>query len=205
MHDLSISLYTLLLTEGIVKTIWLEGQYVLAGLLACTPFFYLLYKHKRKKVKNDAKISEILANTEVHDVVTEAVEQKDEHQDDIHSLIVPDHIIQQIISKLDQFERELLFTKKNISLPYLATYCKTNTKYLSIVINTEKHKDFYNYINELRVSYLMELLISNPYYRRLKVSALATKAGFSSPSKLAHNFKKEAGISPSEFIKSLDN
>src|SRR5690625_6634591 len=62
-----------------------------------------------------------------------------------------DETEQRIFAKLDKFEKETKFTKKSVSLTYLALYCDTNTKYLSQVINTHKNKDFNNYINELRV------------------------------------------------------
>lgn len=54
---------------------------------------------------------------------------------------------EKILSKLIEFEESDLFRQNNISLSSLATFCETNNKYLSYVINTFKKKDFNNYIN----------------------------------------------------------
>lgn len=119
------------------------------------------------------------------------------------SPMMSEETINKILTRLEEFEKKQLYVKRDVSLSYLATYCDTNSKYLSIVINSYKKKDFFNYINELRINYIVEKLTSEPYYRRLKIAALAREAGFSSQSKFALNFKKVTSISPSEFVKSL--
>ncbi|RZJ40396.1 MAG: helix-turn-helix domain-containing protein, partial [Chryseobacterium sp.] len=107
---------------------------------------------------------------------------------------------QNILAKLEKFEKTTLYTRNTISLPYLATYCGTNTKYLSYVINNFKQKDFNNYINELRINYIIAKIRSEPKYLKYKVASLAEEAGFSSQSKFANAFKKVIDISPSQFI-----
>lgn len=118
------------------------------------------------------------------------------------NIVVPDIIISEhvammtpeterkILAKLDKFEEATLFLRNNISLPYVASYCNTNTKYLSHLINNYKHKDFSNYINELRINYILKKLTNNPQYHKYKIAALAEEAGFSSQSKFAAAFKK---------------
>lgn len=119
------------------------------------------------------------------------------------SAIMSDQTVNKILTRLEEFENKELYVKTDISLSYLATYCDTNAKYLSVVVNSHKKKDFFNYINELRINYIVKKLTNDPYYRRLKIAVLAREAGFSSQSKFALNFKKVTSVSPSEFIKSL--
>ncbi|WP_181151270.1 helix-turn-helix domain-containing protein [Sphingobacterium gobiense] len=119
------------------------------------------------------------------------------------TVVISDQIVNKIMNRLEEFEGKHLYVKRDISLSYLAIYCDTNAKYLSFVINSQKKKDFYNYINELRINYIAKRLINDPYYRRLKIAALTNEAGFSSQSKFAQNFRKVTGMSPSEFIKSI--
>lgn len=107
---------------------------------------------------------------------------------------------EKLIAKLEKFEKTILYTQNSMSLPYLATYCGTNTKYLSYIINQYKGKDFNNYINELRVNYIIIKIQSEPKYLKFKVASLAEEAGFSSQSKFANAFKKVTGISPSQFL-----
>lgn len=47
---------------------------------------------------------------------------------------------QLLLGKLENFEREQLFTDKKVSLSYVATHIGTNTKYLSFVIKNIKGK-----------------------------------------------------------------
>ncbi|RZF61663.1 helix-turn-helix domain-containing protein [Sphingobacterium corticibacterium] len=117
--------------------------------------------------------------------------------------VISEQTVDKILAELEEFESKQLYVRRDLSLSYLATYCDTNAKYLSVVINSHKKKDFFNYINELRINYIIEKLRNDPYYRRLKIAVLAREAGFSSQSKFALNFKKVTDVSPSEFIKSL--
>lgn len=131
------------------------------------------------------------------------------------NIVVPDIIISEhvammtpeterkILAKLDKFEEATLFLRNNISLPYVASYCNTNTKYLSHLINNYKHKDFSNYINELRINYILKKLTNNPQYHKYKIAALAEEAGFSSQSKFAAAFKKITSTAPSQYLQGL--
>jgi len=105
-----------------------------------------------------------------------------------------------ILKKLEKFEQSEQYIRNGISLPFLASYCNTNTKYLSYIINREKKKDFNNYINELRVLYIIEKVKTDPLYRKFKIASLAKEAGFSSQSKFSIAFKKITEISPTEFF-----
>jgi len=110
---------------------------------------------------------------------------------------------QKLLAKLEKFEKSTLYTRNAISLPFLASYCETNTKYLSYVINNFKQKDFNNYINELRINFIIEKLQTEPKYQKYKIATLAEEAGFSSQSKFAGAFKKVVDISPSKYLYNL--
>lgn len=119
------------------------------------------------------------------------------------TISMPIETEQRILDKLKQFESSTKFTKNSVSLSSLAVYCETNTKYLSQVINLHKKMDFNNYINELRVEYIIKKLKNEPIYRKYKIATLAEEAGFSSQNKFSTIFKKVTSISPSIFIKYL--
>lgn len=116
---------------------------------------------------------------------------------------VPEGTIEKIMNKLEDFEHSKEFLQSTMSRPYLASYCETNTKYLSYVIRIRKEKDFSSYINELKIFYIIDKFREYPKYRNYKISALAEEAGFSSANKLATIFKKVTGYTPSAFIKNL--
>ena len=109
-----------------------------------------------------------------------------------------------IIQSLEKFEESEHFTSRNLSLPYLAAYLETNTKYLSKIIKNYKNKDFNAYINKLRIDYILKQLNENKDFRHYKISSLADEAGYSSHSKFATIFKQIVGIPPSLYIQHLE-
>lgn len=111
---------------------------------------------------------------------------------------------QKLSAKLEEFERSTLYLKNNFSIAYLAVYCGVNSKYLSHLIKKHKNKDFNNYINELRINYIIDKLRKCSHHRNYKIATLAEEAGFSSPNKFSSVFKKHTSFSPSFFIKCLE-
>ncbi|KMQ60775.1 hypothetical protein ACM40_13630 [Chryseobacterium sp. BLS98] len=116
---------------------------------------------------------------------------------------ITDDTLEQILEKLKIFEENNEFINKDTSLPKLSHHLNTNTTYLSEVIRQHKKNNFNNYINGLRIEYIIQHLYESPIYREYKISYLAEKSGFSSREVFAITFKKETGISPSQFIKEL--
>ncbi|SDR04236.1 AraC-type DNA-binding protein [Chryseobacterium soldanellicola] len=135
-------------------------------------------------------------------VVAEMIEE--EESQSISQRMMSSETEQRILDFLQKFEESKLFTNNSVSLSYLATYCETNSRYLSYIINTHKDGDFNNYINTLRINYVITNLRNNPLYRKYKLATLAEDAGFSSANKFSLIFKKVTSFSPSTFIKYLN-
>lgn len=108
-----------------------------------------------------------------------------------------------ILSKLENLEKENFFIDSNCNMHQLALKLKTNPKYLSQVINQEKKLNFNNYINELRINYLLTILIKDEDFRNNKLSYIATAIGFNNLNTFNTAFKKRLGILPSYFISEL--
>ncbi|WP_379963261.1 helix-turn-helix domain-containing protein [Epilithonimonas sp. UC225_85] len=183
-------------------------------ILFCGIVYFLIYRNRQKK--NFETIKKILDETKQSKVIESEMPVIDFENDDPagyhidaavetvenQSMMTP-ATKKKILIKLDKFEQSKLFIKSAVSLPYLASYCSTNTKYLSYVLNNYKKKDFTNYINELRIGYIIEKLSSDPQYHKYKISTLAEEAGFSSQSKFAAAFRKVTSVSPSQFLEHL--
>lgn len=73
---------------------------------------------------------------------------------------------------------------------------------ISQVINSKEEKNFYDYVNTLRVEAFKQLLLE-PESRQYTLLALAFECGFNSKTSFNRNFKKITGISPSAYAKSL--
>ena len=121
------------------------------------------------------------------------------------SLVIPQKTEEELLEKLNEFEKSLDYLDKNMSFSTLVGQLGTNAKYLSHLIKNYKYKDYNTYINELRIDYIVDKLKNNPDYLNYKISYLAEESGFSSHSKFSANFKRVVNLSPSEFIESLKN
>ncbi|RYF19687.1 MAG: AraC family transcriptional regulator [Flavobacteriales bacterium] len=76
---------------------------------------------------------------------------------------------------------------------------------LSSIINQYKNQNFNDYINGLRIDYIIDKLQNDHKYLNYKISYLAEECGFSSHSLFSSAFKKKLKMSPSSFIEFLKN
>lgn len=118
---------------------------------------------------------------------------------------VDDEVRNIIMFKLDKLEEEQFFLKSDCSLRQLSSQLKTNPKYLSQVINQEKKSNFNNYINGLRINYLLPKLLKDEEFRNGKLSYIAVSVGYNNQNTFNAAFKKRLGILPSYFISQLNN
>lgn len=117
---------------------------------------------------------------------------------------INERVTHHILQQLERFESNRDYLKKNITLTYLATKFKTNPKYISSVIKSHKHKEFIQYINELRFEHLTTMLAINKY-KHYTIEALAGELGFSSAKGFNQAFYKSKGIKVTDFIKEFRN
>ena len=108
-----------------------------------------------------------------------------------------------LVLKLEVFEADELFLNKDISLTSLANSFSTNPRYLTDVIKKYRSQNFNNYINALRVNYIIHKLYNEPKYRDYKISYLAEVSGFVSYQVFVLAFKNLHGVTPSYFIQNL--
>ncbi len=110
---------------------------------------------------------------------------------------------EQLLKQLDKFEKSKKYLDKDLNLAKLAAQFNSNTKYLSKVILQYRDKGFVEYINDLKIDYLVELLKNEKRYRNYTNKALAEDIGFSSTQRFVNAFVSRTGISPTYFIKRL--
>lgn len=120
-------------------------------------------------------------------------------------MVIPHKTEQALLEKLSKFEKSNRFTNPNLTVVTLAKSLDTNTKYLSEVINRHKDMNFNQYVNELRINYIIAKMKQDPKYLNYKIYYLAKECGFSSQSTFSTVFRASTGISPLSFIKFLKN
>ncbi|WP_299683968.1 helix-turn-helix domain-containing protein [uncultured Dokdonia sp.] len=108
-----------------------------------------------------------------------------------------------ILQKLDQFEKQKGFLQKDITLAILAKKCGTNTKYLPKIIHVYKDKSFVNYINYLRIDYILKELRENTTLQKYTIKTISEEAGFNTAESFSRAFKNKTGIRPSYYIRNL--
>ena len=108
-----------------------------------------------------------------------------------------------ILKRLSLFERSERFLRKDLTIGLLSGQLNTNSKYLSEIIKKHSSHNFNNYINNLRINYIVRKLYNEPKYREYKISYLAEECGYGSPQVFVIAFKKVSGVTPSFFIQNL--
>ncbi len=207
-------------TEIISKRKSLLILSILVLFAFCAVLFAIYRKKKQEELRRFKHILEQLRNKEKEDAVdvpakNEEIAAGEGNAD--HSLIgekpgpetrektvMTTGTEQKLLAELKSFEQSALFLDNSLSLTSLATSMHTNTKYLSYIIKTYKETDFNSYINALRVNYIVEKLKNTPEWRKYKIKTLAAEGGFSSHSQFATIFKTFIGLSPSVFIRLLE-
>lgn len=132
------------------------------------------------------------------DTTTDFIDEETTVSD--NSITIPESSIRAILEKLAKFEESTRYTNPNMSLQLLAKQLDTNTKYVSEIINKNKHKNFKAYINELRINYIIKKMRSDKAYLNYKTSYLAQECGFVSRSTFTTIFKSVTGLAPAKFI-----
>ena len=108
-----------------------------------------------------------------------------------------------IVEKLLALENKLEYLNADFTLSYVAKKIKTNTTYLSYVVNKRFGKSFGEYSNELKINYVINEMITNHMYRKYSTQAIAESVGFKNAVSFAKSFRKRTGVSPAQFANNI--
>lgn len=93
------------------------------------------------------------------------------------------------------------YMESDLTLQKLARYLGTNRQYLSNYINQEKHKTFYEYINDFRLEEAKKLLEGDNSDHSYSIEEIGSLSGFNSYATFLRSFKKKYGQSPTDYLK----
>lgn len=177
-----------------------KNKFVIIGI---SGMFILLtigiYFYKRRQ--DHKKIRAFINNKKpINDIKIEVLPKKDTAKE-----YISEATENSILKQIKELEKSLFYLNKTLSLNSVAAELNVNHRYLSYVINKHKSKDFAGYINELRITYIVDCLKNDANYLKYKISYLADQAGFASHSRFTITFKKITGVSPLTFITYLQN
>lgn len=161
------------------------------------------------EASEDLEISEdFILEKEESDIALDVFKEneaplKNEEQEN-NSFVIKDATVNEILEKLIKLEEKKLFLRQDFTLHNVAKRLKTNTAYLSKIINSELNKSFSTYANELRINYIIIELKNNAKLRSYSINAIAEEVGYKSPESFTKYFKLATGLSPSVYIKKIN-
>ncbi|KRD58694.1 histidine kinase [Flavobacterium sp. Root935] len=182
--------------QQLVKEKYYDVILISVVVVLFSAVIYGTYNHFETKKRNKIKFDLLLEKNENSSIQKQSPE-KFEITD------IAQETVQQIIRHLEKFERDKKFLHKEATLAALTVRFNTNSKYLSKVIYHRSGKHFADYINDLKIDYLVELLRNSSAHRNYSISSLAEEAGFTSTPRLTNAFRSKTGISLSYFLKKL--
>lgn len=174
--------------------------------------FGLIKKH-RDKIKIDKKLNELILqyknDIENRNFVEESKldlnSKENEFKMESTILSIDEEKENEIVEKLKKLEEKLFYLSTDFTQQIVAKKIKTNTTYLSYVVNKRFGKSFSEYSNELKLNYVINEMISNPIYRKYSTQAIAESVGFKNAVSFTKSFSKRTGVTPVQFAKKLDN
>lgn len=173
--------------------------------------FYIQYRKIRKRKKElRFKFDKILLELEKRKKIESekdkgsiSIEKKEINTKNTRQKLISDDKEAELLLKLEDFEKGTAFTEKSFTQANLAAILETNAKYLSYILKEHRNKSFNDYINGLKINFIVYKLYNHPEYLNYKISYLSDISGFSSQSRFTYIFKQELDMSPSEFITQL--
>ncbi len=110
-------------------------------------------------------------------------------------------IVEKLLNDIKTFETKQGYLEQGLTLKKLAEQFKTNTSYLSQVINEYKGSNFNTYINVLRINFATQKIYHDKEWRKYSIEHIASAAGFSNRQSFSNIFLEQNGIRPADFIK----
>lgn len=197
LHDEILTPKLIAEKDALIDVLYKENQspdpelYVALGAFSISLCFALYFFRKRLVYKRRL---EALMNS------TEKVPTKLKKGDGYYKKEIGKEIAEDILIKLEGFEEKNQFLKTDVSLISLAKKFKTNPNYLSRVINLKLEKNFSQYLHDLRIAYALEHVLSNSYYHKYTIKAIAEECGYNSAGSFSRAFYRKTGIYPSYYI-----
>jgi YesN/AraC family two-component response regulator len=177
---------------------------MLWGILSIAmAFLIILFLFIKKQKANKATFNALIEKISTLEADKKSITPK-EPKSTTKGIRVGDDTVKIILTGLDKLEEQEYFLKSTCNLRSVAKKTKTNSTYLSQIINTYKEKNFNDYINDLRIDYALKRLKNDEKFRIFSIKAIASEIGYKSADSFVKHFKKKTGLNPSYYIKELN-
>lgn len=189
---------------------WNLMIFILVGLVVVLVVLYV--KSIKKKRETDRKVNALIEEykqrLELNNTIPEVINETEVVIDSVPKMVAKMNLDlekeEEIFEKLKQLEKKFYYLNSDFTQQSVAKKIKTNTSYLSYVVNKRFGKTFSEYSNELKINYVINELIANPKYRKYSTQALAESVGFKNAVSFTKSFSKRTGVTPTQFTKKLE-
>ncbi|WP_275315072.1 helix-turn-helix domain-containing protein [Tenacibaculum bernardetii] len=165
---------------------------------------YLLRLSSRKKKDSDRFIK-LINKINSLEQQQKIIDTKDKILEEKLSIDINKETFNEILAGLHKIEEQHYYLKQECNSYNIARKIKTNTSYLSKVINTHYQKNFNTYINDLRINYVLLKLKKDSKFRAYAVQSISEEIGYKSTDSFTKYFRKRTGLLPSVYIKKLNS
>ncbi|CAM1349039.1 AraC-type DNA-binding protein [Tenacibaculum crassostreae] len=118
---------------------------------------------------------------------------------------IDEELESKILNEFKNTSTNLDFLKPDFSINYIAEKLNTNTTYVSFVFNKHNEESFKQYSTRLKIDYVVEKLKTDKLFRKYSIQAIAEEIGYTNASAFTRAFKKQTGVTPSIFLKNLED
>ncbi|WP_439479899.1 helix-turn-helix domain-containing protein [Chryseobacterium aquaticum] len=171
---------------------------VISGVVIVFLGFMIFYRLRKQKQIQE-KYNKLLVKIEEDKIAHPETEPL--KFDQTKNVKLDQNIVEKLLKDISNFEANEKFLEKGLTLKKLAEYFKTNTSYLSQVINEYKGSNFSVYINVLRINYATQKIYNDKEWRKYSIEHIASASGFSNRQSFSNIFLEINGIRPVDFIK----
>jgi len=179
-------------------------DYMFWGILCIgIAFLLILFLYIKKQKANKATFNALIEKISTFEADKKSIASK-KPKTTTKNIRLDDETVKVILTGLEKLEAQEYFLKSTCNLRSVAKKTKTNSTYLSQVINTYKEKNFNDYINDLRIEYVLKRLKNDEKFRIFSIKAIASEIGYKSADSFVKHFKKKTGLNPSYYIKQLN-
>ncbi|WP_435260824.1 helix-turn-helix domain-containing protein [Tenacibaculum sp. nBUS_03] len=178
---------------------------VVTGALIISLLLLFLFKTSKKNKKDSASFNELISKIQQLEERQKVIDTKDKTIEEKNTLDINQETYQEILSGLKKLEEHHYFLKQDCNSYNVAKKIKTNTSYLSKVINAHYQKNFNTYINDLRINHAVLKLKENKQFRAYSIQSISEEIGYKSTDSFTKYFKKRTGLLPSVYIKKLNS
>jgi AraC-like DNA-binding protein len=167
-------------------------------LLVSILLLIFLSYHRKAKVKEQKFLAII------EDISKKTTPQKTkEPEKTSQSPAIKDEKSNAILEELEALEGTLFYLSADATLHTTAKLLHTNTTYLSKALNAVKKQSFSQYLNKLRIDYVLVKLKEDAVFRSYTIHAISKEIGYKSATTFIKEFKNKTGLNPSYYIKKI--